>query len=434
MKRKLQLAPLLIVIALLFSGLVYALEPVDGIVAVVGREPIMASELAAQLQILAIQNNVRPETQEELEEFQTQVLDQMITERLFLIEAQKDTMIRVSDEEIEQALEEHIAQTAAQFSSEEDFLQQLSREGLTLRAFKKRLRPDIQNQLLKQRLVSFKLSEISVSKQEVLEFYKDFKDSLPEQPEAVRLSHILITFQPSGGTEDSVQQLAERVRKNVTAGADFAAMAGEYSSGPTALTGGDLGFISRNDVVDEFGRVAFNLAPGDISGAVRTQFGYHIIKCEEIRGKTAHLRHILFEVVPTAVDSILSYKLVDSLMHEIKNGVDFKELAKIYSADDDSRRQGGELGWFATVDLPASFASAMQKMPNINDVYGPVISEYGLHILKKLDWKEHRVLNPTDDFDEIKEMARRIKTSEVVDKWLAEIKERTYVEIRELNN
>jgi peptidyl-prolyl cis-trans isomerase SurA len=431
--RKLQFVIFALITILVSIAPAFALEPVDGIVAIVGREPIMASELAAQLQMMAIQNNIRPQSTEELQKFQTEVLNQMINERLFVIEAEKDTMIRVSDEEVEQALEDHIAQTAGQFSSEEEFLQQLAREGLNLRTFKKRLRPDIRSQLLKQRLISQKLSEISVSRQEVLDFYDKYQDSIPEQPEAVRLSHILITFQPSKSTEDSVRQLAEEVRKNVAAGADFAAMAARYSTGPSALSGGDLGFVSRDDVVDEFGRVAFNLAPGDISGAVRTQFGYHIIKSEEIKGKTAHLRHILFEVVPTAADSALSYKLVDSLLTEIKNGADFKELAKVYSADDDSRRQGGELGWFAIEDLPPSFAAAMAKMPNIGDVYGPVLSQYGLHILKKLDWKEHRKLNPTDDYDEIKEMARRIKTGEVVDKWLAEIKEHTYVEIRDLN-
>ena len=72
-------------------------------------------------------------------------------------------------------------------------------------------------------------------------------------------------------------------------------------------------------------------------------------------------------------------------------------------------------------------------MPENGDVYGPVLTEYGLHILKKIDSKERRKLNPTDDFDQIREMARQMKTGEVVDKWLGEIKERTYVEIRQLN-
>jgi len=426
------IAPIVFVLLLTFS-LSFGLEPIDGIVAIVGREPIMASELAAQIQLVAIQGGFKPETSEELEKFQAEVLEQMISERLFLIEARKDTTIRVSSEEVEQALDEHIAKTASQFPTEEDFLRQLSHEGLSLHSFKKRLRPDIESQLLKQRLISLKLSRISVSKQEVIEFYKGYKDSIPIQPEAVRLSHILITFQPSGRTEDSVRQLAETVRKNVAAGADFASTAAKYSSGPTALTGGDLGFISKDDVVPEFGRIAFNLLPGDISGAVRTQFGYHIIKCEDVKGKKSHLRHILFEVLPTKADSLLSYKLVDSLVNEIKNGADFKEQAKVFSADDDSRKQGGELGWFAVEDLPPAFDAALDNLKQIGDIYGPVLTEYGLHILKKTDRKEERILTPENDFDQIREMARQIKTGEFIDKWLNEIREKTFVEIRPLN-
>jgi peptidyl-prolyl cis-trans isomerase SurA len=425
---------LLLIIAAftLASPLSYGLERVDGIIAVVGREPIMASEVAAQMQLVAIQRGIRPENQEDLERFQREILEQMISERLFLIEARKDTSIRVTAEEVEQTLDEHIANTAAQFDSEEEFLEQLSREGLTLRNYKKRLRPEVQSQLLKQRLIAKKLSKISVSKQEVYTFYDKFKDSIPDQPEAIRLAHILITFQPSGATEDSVRELAEKIRKNASGGADFATLAVTHSTGPSALMGGDLGFISRDDVVPEFGRVAFNLSPGDISGVVRTQFGLHIIKCEEIKDKKAHLRHILFEVKPTSTDSTLSYQLIDSLLTEIENGTDFKELAKVFSADDESRRQGGELGWFAIKDLPPGFIQAIDSLKEIGDIYGPVLTEYGLHILKKLDWQEQKTLTPENAFDQIRDLARQIKTGDYVDKWLEEIKEKTYVEIRQL--
>ncbi|MEW5924097.1 MAG: peptidylprolyl isomerase [Candidatus Zixiibacteriota bacterium] len=423
---------LLAVILLSVSGL-FAAEPIERIIAVVGVEPITASELAAQIQLYIIQTNERPQSQEELEQLQNNILNQMISERLFLIEARKDTLIRVTPEEIENALNEHIARIASQFDTEEAFLDQIAKEGMTLREYRKRLRPEVENQLYKQRLINSKLSQISISRQEVFDFYDKFKDSIPEQPEAVKLAHILVTFQPSGGSEDSVKQLAEKVRQQALAGVDFPTLAAQYSDGPTALTGGDLGFISAEDVVPEFGRVAFNLRPGDISAPVRTEFGIHIIKCEEVSGNQAHLRHILFQVIPTAADSLLSYKLVDSLLNEIKNGTDFRELAKVYSADDDSRKAGGELGWFAIRDLPPSFAQALEKMPNINDVYGPALTEYGLHILKKLDRKEGGSLNPENDFDNIREMARQSKTGEYVDRWLEEMKEKTFVEIRKLD-
>ena len=296
--RRIILALSLVIVTFPAASLFAQPESIESIVAIVGREPIMASELAAQMQMVAIQQGLRPETQEEVDRLKEDILDQMISERLFLIEARKDTSIKVLPEEIEQAENDHIARISSQFESEEAFLAQLGREGMTLRSFKKRLRPDIENQLLKQRLISMKLAKISMSKQEVYDFYEKYRDSIPPQPEAVRLAHILITFQPSQATEDSVRNQAEAVRQNASAGVDFATLAATYSAGPTAMTGGDLGFISPDDVVPEFGRVAFNLSPGDISGPVRTQYGYHIIKCEEVSGRTARFRHILFEVNP----------------------------------------------------------------------------------------------------------------------------------------
>ena len=407
-------------------------EPIERIVATVGSDPILASELAAQIQLMAIQRGIRPRNDSELVQFQEQILDDLIAERLMLAEARKDTTIAVTDEQIEMGIEEHISNLVQQFPSDEVFLEELSREGMTLRSFKKKLRPEIENQLLKQQLINRKLSSIAISNKEVYDFYEIYKDSIADQPEAVRLAHILITFQPSGSTEDSVRKIAEAVRKNAAGGADFATLAITHSDGPSALTGGDLGFLSKDDVVPEFGRVAFNLEPGDISGVIRTMYGLHIVKCEERRGGQSHLRQILFKVIPTAFDSSLSYNLVDSLMNEIKGGADFRELAKIFSADDDTRARGGELGWFAIANLPAEFAESVAGMENIDDLDGPVQSEYGLHILKLLDRQEARKITLEDDFDRIKEMARQEKTGEIVDKWLEELKEKVYVEIRPL--
>ena len=407
-------------------------EPIEKIVAIVGGEPILGSELAAQIQLMAIQRGIRPKNESELTEFQIQILDDLIAERLMLAEARKDTMIVVSGEQVEAGVEDHINNLIQQFPSDKVFLEELAREGMTLRAFKKKLRPEIENQLLKQQLISKKLSSIAISNKQVNDFYEVYKDSIADQPEAVRLAHILITFQPSGRTEDSIRQIAEAVRKNTAGGADFATLAITNSDGPGAMTGGDLGFLSKDDVVPEFGRVAFNLEPGEISSVIRTVYGLHIVKCEEKRGAKSHLRQILFEVTPTAFDSSLSYNLVDSLLTEIKGGADFREIAKVLSADDESRAQGGELGWFAISDLPAEFAESAAKLQNPGDLDGPVQSEYGLHILKLLDRQEEREVSLAEDFDRIKEMARQEKTGEFVDNWLEELKEKVYVEIRPL--
>lgn len=407
-------------------------EPIEKIVAIVGSDLILASELAAQIQLMAIQRGIRPKDASELAQFQEQILNDLIAERLMLAEARKDTTIAVTDEQVEMGVEDHINTLVQQFASDQVFLEELAREGMTLRSFKKKLRPEIENQLLKQQLISKKLSSIAISNKQVYDFYEIYQDSIADQPEAVRLAHILITFQPSGKTEDSVRLVAETVRKNAAAGADFATLAITRSSGPGALSGGDLGFLSKDDVVPEFGRVAFNLEPGDISGVIRTLYGLHIIKCEGKRENQSHLRQILFEILPTAFDSSLSYNLVDSLLTVLKEGADFPELAKIFSADDDSRAQGGELGWFALTNLPAEFSESVGRLVNADDIDGPVHSEYGLHILKLLDRQEAREVTLEEDFDKIKEMARQEKTGEIVDLWLEDLKEKVYVETRPL--
>ncbi|MCP4704384.1 MAG: hypothetical protein GY865_07220, partial [candidate division Zixibacteria bacterium] len=147
-------------------------EPIEQIVAVVGSEPILASELAAQIQLMAIQRGIRPKNEAELVQFQEQILNDLIAERLMLAEAQKDTTISVSDEQIEMGVEDHISSLVKQFPSDEAFLEELSKEGLTLRAFKKKLRPEIGNQLLKQQLINRKISSIAISNKEVNDFYE----------------------------------------------------------------------------------------------------------------------------------------------------------------------------------------------------------------------------------------------------------------------
>lgn len=406
------------------------MEPLERIVAVVGSEPILLSELALQMQLLAINQGIRPKNEQELEKLQSQVLEQMISEQLFLIEAKSDTTIVVSATDIDRALDERITSVVSQYPSEDAFLEELSREGLNFRAFKNRLRPEIENQLYKQQWISSKLRTISISRQEVVDFYNKYTDSIPTQPAMVRLAHILLKFTPSKATEDSIKQVAEMVRKNVAGGADFAAMAMKYSDDQAALNGGDLGFLSEEDVLPQFGRTAFNLQPGDISGVVRTDAGFHIINCLERVENRSHLRQILFEITPTSVDTQMTYYLADSLIREIHNGTDFREIAKVFSGDDDSRKQGGELGWFPLEELPAIFADAVATFQNIDDVVGPVASEYGLHILKLLDRQKARTLSLENDYDSIKEMARQAKTGEYVDRWLADIRKKTYVEIR----
>jgi peptidyl-prolyl cis-trans isomerase SurA len=402
-------------------------EVVDRIVAVVGDEVILGSELASQVQWQVFQSEKQPRTQSELEELQKQIIEEMVSDRLFLIAAKQDTTIELRKEEIEAALSERIAAVVENFPSHDAFLAALEAEGLTLRDLRRRFRSEVQNQLLKQRFIQRKLWDVSISRHEVEQFYKEFEDSLPSQPEAVKLAHILLSVAPSSEAEDSVRARAKELRSKILGGADFATISARHSSMGAGAGGGDLGYVSREDVVDEFARAAFNLQVGDISGVVRTQYGFHIIKCEDIRGEERHLRHLLLAVEPTAQDTARVMGLADSLMTAIRQGADFEETAKIFSADDDTRAEGGELGWFAIENMPPEFQEAVVGWDTPGELRGPVKTQFGIHILKLLDYQPPKEFTLEDDYDRIKELARQDKTGEMVDEWIEELKDETYI-------
>jgi peptidyl-prolyl cis-trans isomerase SurA len=405
-------------------------ESVDKIVAVVGNEVILASELANQIQLTAFQTGYRPDSEEAVLKFQRQVLQQMISDKLFLAEALNDTTIEIRPSEVQQTLDGQIARAVQNFGSEEGLLQALASEGMTLRDLKRQYETDIENNLLRQRYIQQKLFAVSLSRYEVEKFYEEFKDSIPAQPEAMKLAHILLQVKPSTAIEDSVAVLAADLRQQILDGADFATISAQNSSLGAGENGGDLGYVERDDVVAEFSRAAFKLGIGDVSGVVRTQFGYHVIKCEGKRGDKSHLRHLLLDVAPSGADTAAVSTLADSLINEVWSGADFAEIAKAYSKDDDTRAQGGELGWFARDQLPADFANAVSGWTTPGESRGPVSSQFGLHLLKLLDFQAENELTMEDDYDKIKELARQDKTGRIVDEWIEEIKERSYIDYR----
>ena len=405
-------------------------DTVDKIAVVVGNEAILTSELANQIQMVAFQSGQRPEKPDEIAKFQKQVLEQMISDKLFLMEAKKDTTIEIRPEEVQQALDEQIARVIENFGSEDAFLKALESEGMTLRDLRRQYEQEIQNNLLRQRYIQQKLYSVSVSKFEVEKFFKDFRDSIPDQPEAVKLSHVLLAIKPSKSIEDSVRAEADQLRQRILDGADFATISSQYSSMGAGANGGDLGYVEATDMVPEFAAAAFKLNEGEISVPVRTQFGYHVIKCEGKRGAKSHLRHLLLSVQPSAQDTALTMALADSLMQAARNGADFAEIAKTYSQDDASRAQGGELGWFAVGQLPEDFVPVVSGWTTAGEYRGPVKSKFGIHILKLLEYQPAKVLTLEGDYDRIKDMCRQDKTGKMVDQWIAQLKERTYIDYR----
>lgn len=396
--------------------------------AVVGNQIILQSELDIQFDLYTDQMGITPRTEKERSELKKQLLERMINDKLLLIAAQQDTTIEVTAKEVDEAVDGQLAKVKSEFS-EEEFEAQLQAEGLTESELRKKYREQMKNQMMIDRLVSFRLSKVSVSTREVKDFYQTYKDSIPDQPEAVKLSHILMEIKPSQRTLDSLKSRAGRILKQAKNGKDFAQLAASYSDDPTAKEGGNLGFFRRGDMIPTFEEVAFALQPGEISDIVETEFGYHIIKVEEKEGDQVRARHILFLVRPSNEDTLRVQNLADSLYQQLLEGADFTQLAKDFSADEESKKMGGELGWYPVEQMTPEFKEGVRTLKT-GEISPPLKSEFGIHILKVLDKREQRKITLEEDWDTIKDMVRRKKTNELVEKWAEKLRRDTYVEIR----
>ncbi|MFP4527144.1 MAG: peptidylprolyl isomerase [Candidatus Kapaibacterium sp.] len=143
---------------------------------------------------------------------------------------------------------------------------------------------------------------------------------------AVKASHILIRF---GNDKDSALAVTKDVLRKAKAGEDFATLASEYSQDPgSAARGGDLGWFSEGEMVQPFNDAAFAAKPGEITGPVETQFGYHIIKVEN--RQSTEIKYSQIKIAPT-MSTITRNKLFRdafSFKKQIEEGENFEGLAE----------------------------------------------------------------------------------------------------------
>jgi peptidyl-prolyl cis-trans isomerase SurA len=208
----------------------------------------------------------------------------------------------------------------------------------------------------------------------------------------IHASHILIGCTEDALPKDTLEAYnkALSVRKKLIKGADFATIARESSSDPSAKkNGGDLGFFTALQMVYPFETAAYNTKQGNISMPVRTRFGYHVIKVIEKRPAkgTIKVAHIMVKVTNETPDSIaaVAKSKIDEIYSELKNGANFEEYAAKFSDDKASGRKGGELPPFGTGRMVPEFEKVAFALAADGDISQPVRTSYGWHIIKRLE-------------------------------------------------
>lgn len=219
------------------------------------------------------------------------LLDQLVAYHLLAQEA-KARRFTVDPNEVAGEL----ARLGKQFPDEATFQQALAARQLTVEG----LRAQIERDLLVGKLLETEVgATVTVGEAEVATFYQQHQDRFQE-PESMQASHILIRVEPGAdpATRRRAHERAEAVLKQARSGADFAALAREFSEDPgSAAAGGDLGFFARGQMVPAFEAAAFALKPGELSALVESPFGLHIIKAGAHRpARTVPLAEVRDEI------------------------------------------------------------------------------------------------------------------------------------------
>ncbi len=244
-----------------------------------------------------------------MNEFRGQLLDILIDQELLFQEA-----VKTGHEATKEQIGAEVEKAGGQFPSSEDFEKALSQSGLTLESYSDFLKRRISVQNL---VVEEIASTATVSDEEVGAFYKENQAKF-ESPEEVRARHILIKVDPGAdeAAKEEARKKIEGVIEEAKGGGDFAELARKYSEGPTGPKGGDLGFFGRGRMVPPFEEAAFSLAPGDVSGPVLTQFGWHAIKVEEKK----EARTVPLDEASVQISSFLKdQKVNEAVLARIKN-------------------------------------------------------------------------------------------------------------------
>lgn len=403
-------------------------QMLDSIVAIVGDDVVMQSELEERMNSVTerIQDSDRPMPPEEV--LREQVLDRLVTERLQM-QMGKRYGIEISEEQLDEAIQNIMRSNQL---TEQQLREELAEDGETMEGFRERVRREVWVDQIQQAVVN---NRININEQDIDSFLASTDGKYATAP-SYRLGHILLPV-PSGASDaeiEEVREQAQSIRQQLVDGAGFEQMAMTESKGTNALEGGELGWRRLEQLPELFAETVVEMDEGDVSEPVRSGAGFHILKAHETRSnergdsmvEQTRARHILIKTSELVDDQAARGRLSELRERVLEGEKSFAELAKEHSEDINSRLQGGDLGWVMPGEMVPQFDRVMNQT-EAGEISEPFKSEFGWHILtveerRDQDMSEQMLRNRAAN------ILRERRFDEELQTWLAEIREQIYVE------
>lgn len=426
------------VILALFSFLVpcraQEAQVIDRVVAVVGQNIILQSDIEAQYMQFRLQGGIKGSASS----IRCEILEDLMFQKLMLNQAEMDS-ITVTDEQVESEVDRLIRYFISQLGSQENLEKYYKKDMNEIKEELRRMRRD---QMLQEQVQQTILANVEVSPAEVRRCYNELpKDSIPMVNSKYEIAHLVRKPPITLDEKLEVKDRLYKMRKRILDGERFSTLALLYSEDPgSAKKGGELGFHGRGEFAPEFEAAAFNLRDGEISEVVETEFGFHIIQMIERRGEFINVRHILLtvKVSPEALQT--AYDELDSIAALIHNdSITFEDAVRKFS-DEKDKISGGLLvnpndgsTLFDASELDQQVSVAVNRM-NVGEISAPVPMKtsdnkdaYRLLYLKRKT-APHKA-NLKDDYTLIRDWAMQKKREDIINKWIANKSQKAYIKV-----
>ena len=408
-------------------------QVIEKIVAKVDNEIILKSEL----DIAYLQFNSGTRISPEL--LRCKVLETLVINKMLVAKAVTDSVV-VEENQVNEQLDRRMQMVLQQFGGDEEAL--LKNYGKSSVQIKEEMRDQIEEQLIVQKMQG-KISEgVRVTPSEVRVFFKAIpKDSLPFFSTEVEVGHIVKLPIVNEGARNETMDLLKSLKTRIQNGESFAALAKQFSEDlGSGQQGGELGFFKRGELVPPYEAAALRLKPGELSGIVESQFGFHLIQLIERRGNEYNTRHILLKPKSSQNDLEGAKLFLDTLRNKITtDSMNFSKAAYDHSDDDMTRPNGG---FFAdesgSVRIPAdqidpSLYFLIDKMKS-GDVSEPLAytmpdGKAAMRIVfLRARLKPHEA-NLKDDYQKIYEATLEEKKEDKVTDWFNATKSEVFIYI-----
>lgn len=406
----------------------------DGIAAVIGDYLILDSDITKMREDAETQGVSASEITN------CQLAGRLMENKLYAHQAMQDSTIVVSDAEISNMTDQQVSRMVSQIGSMEkllDFYRKEDEQGLRDELFKinkeRRLASVMQDRIVE---------EVEITPEEVREFFNRIpEDERPKFGDEVEIAQLVIKPEVPKEEEDKVVERLNEMRADILDGASFATKAVLYSEDATSSRGGQM-TITREDPLDkDFKQVAFSLRAGEVSKPFKSEFGYHIIQLDKVRGQKLDIRHII--IIPKVTEATVAdaKEKIEGIREEIVNGeITFDAAARKYSDEKETRGDGGQLinpkSGDTRFELTDVDPLIYEKVNNLEEDEVSLVlmdqNRTGQKFFKIITltqrYPEH-IADYSKDYTKIKELALREKQFEAIEKWQNEKIKETYIKI-----